>query len=36
MKIEADILLKDCAGKDFDLIVLPGGMPVGIFYLYVC
>eukprot|EP00027_Filamoeba_sp_ATCC50430_P010576 CAMPEP_0168563536 /NCGR_PEP_ID=MMETSP0413-20121227/12727_1 /TAXON_ID=136452 /ORGANISM="Filamoeba nolandi, Strain NC-AS-23-1" /LENGTH=191 /DNA_ID=CAMNT_0008595073 /DNA_START=99 /DNA_END=674 /DNA_ORIENTATION=- len=27
VKIEADALITDCIGKNYDLIVLPGGMP---------
>ncbi len=27
VRIEADCLLSDCAGKNWDLIALPGGMP---------
>jgi 4-methyl-5(b-hydroxyethyl)-thiazole monophosphate biosynthesis len=27
VKIEADCLIADCARQDFDLVVLPGGMP---------
>lgn len=28
VKIEADALITDCVGRNYDLIVLPGGMPV--------
>jgi 4-methyl-5(b-hydroxyethyl)-thiazole monophosphate biosynthesis len=27
VKLAADVLIKDCAGKTFDCIALPGGMP---------
>lgn len=28
MKIEADCLIGECVNKDYDLVALPGGMPV--------